>query len=306
MQKHLEIVEGRLSELRRGSAWLKAGDLASIRYRLAQIQKDKDSEQSWLSFYQRLKPLIYRYLPSDVFRNLLLLIGLVILGVATKGFFMFLQEVLVADVMQRTQFDIRNLFFRRTINLDLASFSDQGSSELMARFTNDMDSFGQGLVTLISKLIREPMRVAMCLGRCALFNWRLTCLTLVVVPISAATTYRVGKIMKRAMTRSLESMSSIYKILQESFQGIKVVKAFAMERVERRRFFVETKNFYRKAIRVAMIDAMSDPVLEMLTLMTVAIALLAGSYLVLKKTIFLQLGPSRSSSRRRSWRSRSC
>ena len=75
--------------------------------------------------------------------------------------------------------------------------------------------------------------------------------------------------MKRAMRRSLESMSSIYKILQESFQGIKVVKAFAMERGERRRFFIETKNFYRKAIRVAMIDAMSDPVLEMLTLSTV-------------------------------------
>ena len=128
-QKH-DIVEGRLSELRRGSAWLKAGDLGSIRYRLAQIQKDKDSEQAWLARYQRLKPFIYRYLPSDAFGNLLLLIGLVILGVAVKGFFMFLQEVLVADVMQRTQFDIRNLFFRRTINLDLGSFSNQGSAEL--------------------------------------------------------------------------------------------------------------------------------------------------------------------------------
>ena len=122
-------------------------------------------------------------------------------------------------------------------------------------------------------------------------NWRLTCLTLIVVPISAVTTFRVGRIMKRAMRRSLESMSSIYKILQESFQGIKVVKAFAMERAERRRFFIETKNFYRKAIRVAMIDAASDPVLEMLTLVTVAIALLAGSYLVLNKTIYLGLGP---------------
>ena len=129
LRQNHEVVEGRLSELRRGSAWLKAGDLASIRYRLAQIQKDKDSEQAWLARYQRLKPFIYRYLPSDAFRNLLLLIGLVILGVAIKGFFMFLQEVLVADVMQRTQFDIRNLFFRRTINLDLGSFSDQGSAE---------------------------------------------------------------------------------------------------------------------------------------------------------------------------------
>ena len=182
------------------------------------------------------------------------------------------------------------MFFRRTINLDLASFSDQGSSELMARFTNDMDSFGQGLNTLMSKVIREPMRFVTCLGGALWINWRLTCLTLVLVPISGATTYRVGKIMKRAVRRSLESMSTIYKILQESFQGIKIVKAFATERVERRRFFDETKNLYRKSVRVAMIDAMSDPVLEMLTLTTVVIALLAGSYLVLNQTIYLNLG----------------
>ena len=96
--------------------------------------------------------------------------------------------------------------------------------------------------------------------------------------------------MKRAVRRSLESMSTIYKILQESFQGIKVIKAFCTERVERRRFFGETKNLYRKSVRVAMIDAMSDPVLEMLTLTTVVIALLAGSYLVLNQTIYLNFG----------------
>ena len=109
------------------------------------------------------------------------------------------------------------------------------------------------------------------------------------------------------MRRSLESMSNIYKILQESFQGIKVVKAFTMERYERRRFFLETKNLYRKSVRVAMIDAMSDPVLEMLALSTVSIALLAGSYLVLNADDLP--GPrlhSSSSSPRSRWRSRTC
>ena len=105
--------------------------------------------------------------------------------------------------------------------------------------------------------------------------------------------------MKRAVRRSLESMSTIYKILQESFQGIKVVKAFGTERVERRRFFGETKNLYRKSVRVAMIDAMCDPVLEMLTLTTVVIALLAGSYLVLNQTIYLNLGILPAPARRR-------
>jgi ABC-type multidrug transport system fused ATPase/permease subunit len=174
--------------------------------------------------------------------------------------------------------------------LDLASFSDQGSAELMSRFTNDMDSVAQGFNTVLSKVVREPLRIFVCLGGALWLNWRLTCLALVLVPVSAYCTMRAGKIMKRAVRRSLESMSNIYKILQESFQGIKVVKAFTMERYERRRFFLETKSLYKKSVKVAKIDSLSDPVLEVLALTTVVIALLAGSYLVLRKTMFLNLG----------------
>jgi ATP-binding cassette, subfamily B, bacterial MsbA len=284
------VAESRQEEFVRCSKLVKKSDLVAIERRLTSIRKDARDTRKALSRCQVVQPYVNHYLPHDSFTTLVLLIALVMLGVALKGLFTFLQEVLVADVMQKTLFDIRNRFFRRTINLDLASFSDSGSSELMTRFTNDMDSFSQGLNTLMSKLVREPMRFATCLGGALWINWRLTCLTLVLVPISAATTFRVGKVMKRAVRRSLESMSSIYKILQESFQGIKIIKVFATERVERRRFFAETKNLYRKSVRVAMIDALSDPVLEMLTLTTVAIALLAGSYIVLNHTIYLNLG----------------
>ena len=263
----------------------------ALTIRLREIQQEAADTEKLLERCRLAQPYVNKYLPDESFKTLVLLIGLVMLGVALKGFFMFLQEVLVADVMQLTPLRHPQLCsFAASINLDLASFSDQGSSELMARFTSDMDSFGQGLNTLMSKVMREPMRFATFLAGALWINWRLTCLTLILVPISGATTYRVGKIMKRAVRRSLESMSTIYKILQESFQGIKIVKAFAMERVERRRFFDETKNLYRKSVRVAMIDAMSDPVLEMLTLTTVVIALLAGSYLVLNQTIYLNLG----------------
>jgi ATP-binding cassette, subfamily B, bacterial MsbA len=290
LRRSRRLAEARKKELADCSTMLSRQETASLDRRLVDLNAEIGNQGWWVRRYALVQPIVNRYLPADSFKCLLLLIAMVMLGVAFKGVFLFLQEVLVADVMQLTLLRIRNRFFRRTVNLDLASFSDQGSSELMARFTNDMDSFGQGLNTLMTKLIREPMRIVSCLGGALLFNWRLTLLTLVLVPISAATTYRVGKIMKRAVRRSLESMSTIYKILQESFQGIKIVKAFAMERVERRRFFKETKNLYRKSVRVAMIDAMSDPVLEMLTLTTVAIALLAGSYLVLRNSIYLDLG----------------
>ncbi len=278
------VAEARVDELRFALPLVKAGRYAGLEARKQRWARDRADSDRWNARYRWVEPLIDRYLPDNGFRTLLLLMGLVMVGIALKGFFLFLQEVLVADLTQLTLFDVRNQFYRRTMALDLASFNDQGSAELLARFTNDMDSLQQGLTTILGRVVREPLRIVSCLAGALWLNWRLTCLALVLVPVSVACTHRAGKIMKRAVRRSLESMSNIYKILQESLQGIKVVKAFTMERYERRRFFLETKSLYKKSVRVAMIDAMSDPVLELLALTTVSIALLSGSYLVLNHT----------------------
>jgi subfamily B ATP-binding cassette protein MsbA len=287
----LQVAEARLSEQKRFTdQYIQDPRSTSIDGRRAFLLKQRVEDVRTIGRYRWLQPWINRYLPQKGFQTLLLLIVLVMSGVAIKGLFLFLQEVLVADVMQLTLFDIRNHFYRRTMALDLSSFGDQGTAELISRFTNDMDSFGQGLNTLLGKVVREPLRALSCLSIAIWLNWRLTLLALVLVPVSALTANRAGQIMKRAVRKSLESMSNIYKILQETFQGIVVVKAYTTERRERRRFFLETKSLYRKSVRVATIDALSDPVLEMLALSTVSIALLAGSYLVLKKTIFLDLG----------------
>ncbi len=289
-ERTLVVAKARADEADRAYQFARAGLTSEIDHRLYRLNWDLKKVGWWNAAYRKVEPFVVRYLPNTGFQTLVLVLGLVMVGIAIKGFFLFIQEVLVSDLAQLTLFDIRNLFYRRTMALDLASFNDQGSAELLARFTNDMDSLHQGLMTILGRVIREPLRIISCLGAALWLNWRLTCLALVLVPVSAFCTHRAGKIMKRAVRRSLESMSNIYKILQESLQGIKVVKAYTMERYERRRFFLETKSLYKKAVRVAMIDAMSDPILEMLTMTTVSIALLSGSYLVLNNTTGINFG----------------
>jgi ABC-type multidrug transport system fused ATPase/permease subunit len=286
-----EIAEARKNELNQARDRVKdpAYAAARMKRRVTSLRGERADALFWKRCYAYAQPLVDRYLPTDGFRTLKLLMLLVVLGVVVKGMFQFFQEVLVADIMQLCLFDIRNHFFRRTLALDLASFNQQGSAELMARFTNDMDSLSQGLNTLLTKVIREPLRILSCLSVALWLNWRLTLLALILVPLSTITTVRAGKIMKRAVRRALESMSNIYKILQESFQGIKVVKAYTMERRERIRFYHETKKLYKKSVRVATIDALSDPALELLSFLTIVIALLSGSYLVLRHSTFLDL-----------------
>jgi subfamily B ATP-binding cassette protein MsbA len=243
--------------------------------------------RSSLYYYLVLRKYIYRFLPADCFRTLAGVIVLVLVGIAAKCFFEFCQETLVGSVVNLTLFDLRNRFYRNAIHLDVDQFGEQGTSELMARFTNDMESLGSGIKTLFGKVVAEPLKALACIVMACFVSWQLTLMFLILVPVAAFILARVGRIMKQATRRLLERMSSIYKILQESFQGIRVVKAFTMEPYERRRFRLATRDYYHKAMLVVNIDAAADPIIELLGVTAVAAALLAGCHLVLQKQTHL-------------------
>jgi ATP-binding cassette subfamily B protein/subfamily B ATP-binding cassette protein MsbA len=255
-------------------------DLASA---LAKLEGKLSPARTELYHYQVAKKFIYRLLPTDQFQTLACVIGLVVLAVGVKGFFEFWQESLVGSVVNLSLFDLRNRFYRNVIHLDVNNFGEEGTHELMARFTNDMELLGAGTKTLFGKVVAEPLKALGCVVIASWISWQLTLMFLVLVPIAAFVLTKVGRIMKQATRRLLERMSSIYKILQETFQGIRVVKAFTMEPYERRRFCGATKDYYRRAMRVVNLDALASPVIELLGVAAVAAALLAGAYLVLHR-----------------------
>jgi ATP-binding cassette subfamily B protein/subfamily B ATP-binding cassette protein MsbA len=254
---------------------------------LSALESKLSGCQSWLYLDQVASKYIHRWVPSDCFRALALVIALVVVGIAIKCVFEFAQESLVGSVVNLSLYDLRNRFYRNVIRLDIDQFGEQGTGELMARFTNDMESLGTGVKTLLGKVVIEPLRALSCIVAACFISWQLTAMFLILVPIAAFILSRVGRVMKRATRRLLERMSSIYKILQESFQGIRVVKAFTRESHERRRFRLATRDYYHKAMLVVNIDALADPLIELLGVLAVAGALLAGAYLVLQEKTHL-------------------
>jgi ATP-binding cassette, subfamily B, bacterial MsbA len=257
------------------------------------VQTKLESARRNLYYYQILRMYVYLFLPQDCFRTLVYVIGLVVVGVAIKGFFEFCQEWLVGSVVNLSLFDLRNRFYRNVIHLDVDQFNEQGTPELMSRFTNDMEVLGMGKKTLFGKVIAEPLRGLSCVIIACFISWQLTLMFLILVPVALFVLTKVGRLMKRATHRLLERMSNIYKILQESFKGIRVVKAFTMEPYERRRFCTATKDYYHKSMMVVKLNAVSGPIIEVLGVTAVAGALLAGAYLVLSGgTDFRFLGMS--------------
>jgi ATP-binding cassette subfamily B protein/subfamily B ATP-binding cassette protein MsbA len=248
---------------------------------LAKIERKLAAARAVHWRYEVAQKYIHQYAPADRFQTLAWVIGILFVVVAFKCFFEFCQESLVGSVVNLSLFDLRNRFYRNVIRLDVDQFGEQGSSELTSRFTNDTESLGAGFKMLMGKVVVEPLRALACIIGACFISWQLTLMFLILVPVAVFILSKVGRIMKRATRRQLERMSSIYKILQESFQGIRLVKAFTMEAAERRRFRAATGDYYRKAMNVVIIDAVSDPIIEMLAVVAVAGALLAGSYLVI-------------------------
>jgi ATP-binding cassette subfamily B protein/subfamily B ATP-binding cassette protein MsbA len=255
--------------------------LAEVTRSLDKLTRKLETARNDLRWLHFSKKYIDAYLPTDAFATLVWLFAFAVGAVALRGVFDFGQDSLVGSVVNRALYDLRNRFFRNVIHHDVNQFGEQGTGEMMARFTNDMELVGQGMKTIFGRVISEPLKAISCVAFACWISWQLTLTFLILVPVALFILTKVGRMMKRATRRLLERMSSIYKILQEVFLGIRVVKAFTREAYERRRFRAITKDYCHKAIMVVNLDALSAPVIELLGVIAVALALLAGAYLVL-------------------------
>jgi subfamily B ATP-binding cassette protein MsbA len=246
-----------------------------------------DAEKKAQSRYLRLKPFIDNYLPESPFKFMTLIIGLFLLGTFLKDVFLITNSILVARMAQFATFDLRKLFYRRTLRLDLATFNDEGTSDLLSRFTNDMNQVASGLETLFGKSIVEPLKMTACLIGAAWISWKLLILSMVIAPVAGYAVRWLAKSLKRANRKAMEEMAAIYTTLEETFRNIKIVKAFTNERQERRRYHENSKNYFKKAMKIARYDALVHPITEVLGIVTFCIVMLAGAWLVFTQNTHL-------------------
>jgi ATP-binding cassette subfamily B protein/subfamily B ATP-binding cassette protein MsbA len=278
----------RLAELEKQAAALRPAAEKADPQQRARIENQIDAigvrihaEQAALGWYQFLEPYLDLYVPNDPFETLVLLIGVLFAATVVKSYFLIANTVLVARLSNLATLELQKLFFARTLQMDVATFTSDGTSDLMSRFTYDMQNLAAGTNTLLGKVVREPLKMMACLIGAALICWRLLVLSLIVAPLAVVVIRWLAGLVKRASRRAMEEMAQLYGTLAETFQGIKIVKAFTMERHERRRFSQNCKEFFHKSMRIAWYDSLTRPVTEVMGILVVCLAILSGAYLVL-------------------------
>jgi subfamily B ATP-binding cassette protein MsbA len=261
----------------------KPGIRSELRFLDSRLERAVRTE-SWWAWGQ---PIIEQYAPAGPFQTLLLIVGVLVGGTALKLIALLINLLLVQYVSEKTVLQLRANFFRKALRLDLDSFGENGSAHLTSRLTNDTSHVSAGLSILLGRLVREPLKMFVCLGSAAVVCPRLLLLVMVVTPVIAAVMQYLSKAIRRASRRAMEEMSQLYGLLNNAFSGIRVVKAFNTQAYERAKFQRGTSAFYRKSLKVAYYNALARSTSEMMGMTTVGLAILAGGYLVVTGNVHL-------------------
>jgi subfamily B ATP-binding cassette protein MsbA len=239
--------------------------------------------------FRDLGPLLLERLPKWLSSNATILLSFaalfLLLGVILRGIFSYFESYLMDYVAEGVMRDIRNDLYANVHTLSVGYFARTPTGEVMSRLTFDVDLCGRTLLMLFASVLKEPLTAVGLLAVLFLINWPLAIIALPSIPLAFYPIVEFGKKIRARGTAIQERRAELNTLLQETVTGIRIVKAFAMESYERLRFSQKNAGLFRATMRVARVDALSSPVLEVLGFSGVLLMVWLGGYLIARTFI---------------------
>lgn len=209
------------------------------------------------------------------------LIGIFLLGL-TLAIGRFLWRYFLFGTARKIERDMRNDMFEHLETLDVEYFHGHKTGDIMTRFTSDLNAVRLTLgPAVISAFDAVVMTIMIVFQMIVYVNWKLTLLAMVPMLLICFGYLHFGNLLETMYTERQRAISSLTDFVQESFSGVRVIKAFVRERAELKAFLKENKNTMDKTLRIAKIQAFLMPLLDVIIGLSSLTTLLYGGYLTL-------------------------
>ena len=214
------------------------------------------------------------------------LVGLGMMMVfAIKGLFFFGHNYSVGHLVQSLIVKLRQQLFDHLVNLSLTFFNRSKTGDLISRFTNDLHVFQNMLQVGVTGPFRDIPQFFLLLGIMFFRSWQLALVTMTIIPVAIFFIQIFGQRNKVAVSQRQISFGDLSSLLVETISGIRVVKAFGMEKYESKRFKDANDDLYKNHMRSIMIDSYSYPVIEIIGAAAGATIVAYGGYLIINDQI---------------------
>ena len=204
---------------------------------------------------------------------------------AIKGLFFFGHNYSVGHLVQSLIVKLRQQLFDHLVNLSLTFFNRSKTGDLISRFTNDLHVFQNMLQVGVTGPFRDIPQFFLLLVIMFFRSWQLALVTMTIIPVAIFFIQIFGQRNKVAVGQRQISFGDLSSLLVETISGIRVVKAFGMEKYESKRFKDANNDLYKNHMRSIMIDSYSYPVIEIIGAAAGATIVAYGGYLIINDQI---------------------
>ena len=222
--------------------------------------------------------------PDPRFNQLYFIALLTAAVFVVKGSAAYGAVIMMAYVGHRSVADIQDAMFARLMRADLGFFHNTPTGQLISAFTNDASAMRSLFSDTVVSLGRDIVTVIALVAAMFWIDWILSCITFFVFPLVVLPVYRIGQRMRKVSANTQAEMAQFTTLQDESFQGIRHVKAYGMEDYETGRAMSVVGRIFRLNYKAAKVRAITEPLLEAIAGVAIAAVLLYGGYQVIAET----------------------
>ncbi len=204
-------------------------------------------------------------------------LGMAVMGTfAVKAIANYGEAVYLSGVGLQVIADMQARLFGHLMRLDVAYFHANSTGRILSRLTNDISSMRFAVTDALTGAGKDASSVIFLIGAMFYQDWRLSAFTFFIFPVAILPISRLGKRMRKATTNTQDHMGRLTTYLEQSVQGIRVVKAYGMEEYETQRVR-DLVNRLRDFIYAAQrVRSASSPIMEFLGGIAIAVVILYG------------------------------
>ncbi|MCB1663277.1 MAG: lipid A export permease/ATP-binding protein MsbA [Pseudomonadales bacterium] len=197
----------------------------------------------------------------------LAVVGIVVFRGVGSYFGGYYIALVARNVVNRMRQDL----FNHMLTLPGAFFGNNTSGHLISTLTFNVEQITGAATDALKVIIREGLTVVVLLAYIFWLNWKLSLIFLIVGPFVGLIVSYASKLFRKYSRRIQDSMGGVTHVASEAIKGFQVVRAFGGKEYERARFQVASSNNLKQSLKLAKVDEISTPIIQVLMFSSIAI-----------------------------------
>ncbi|MDY0151619.1 MAG: ABC transporter ATP-binding protein [Candidatus Cloacimonas sp.] len=229
-------------------------------------------------------------LHTDSLALLYILCVFVLGAMLFKNIFFYLQKILFTQLRGRTIRDVRNYMFSRYLSQSLDFFGQNQVGDAIVRMVNDVEIVSERFINSIFNALRELATILVFARIAYLLNHKLFLYSILVLPLFSLMISYLGKKIKKYSRRIQEQLSTLFSIVEEVLNSMKIVQAFRHEQRESDNFAKVNNRHFHLWSKAQNYDALNMPISEINSALVGVVVIVIGGNMILTPGSTFSLG----------------